>query len=372
MGATNSIRQTRSKYHHLDDVTVIEIVTKIKIIREEIKGRTAKMKALASEYGCSLNTLYRLARISLIEMCVWNYKSVSYETDHFELSADAAIYRRRVNRKKSLSNANKRHHCEPFVRSCLAYIKASKIHTIDEAVNTLRKDYSGMTVCTKTFYNWVNLGKIDGFSRKDLPRAPGWKTRPKNWKEYTAEDSRGKSILNRPDNINSREEFGHWEGDLVVGPKDGVNGAYITLLERQTRFFLMIKIKDKKSNTVLEALKRYKESHTMFSRMFKSITFDNGSEFCLWKEMESELGIQTWFGRPYHSCDRGSNENCNGLIRRFIKKGTDINTISEEETRKINIEINRKKRKLFQYSSAEACFNNALLKHGIPLTCVYA
>ena len=82
--------------------------------------------------------------------------------------------------------------------------------------------------------------------------------------------------------------------------------------------------------------------------MFRTITFDNGAEFSRWREMESELGITTYFGRPYHSCDRGSNENCNGLIRRFIKKGTDINKIDTKFSRQINKEINGKKRKMYQ------------------------
>ena len=206
--------------------------------------------------------------------------------------------------------------------------------------------------------------------RKDLPRAPGWKTKKKH-KEYTAKDSRGKSILERPEEINAREGFGHWEGDLVVGPRDGANGAYLTLLERTTRFYLMIPIKDKKAVTVLEALRDLRDRHPYFGRVFRTIAFDNGAEFSRWREMESELGITTYFGRPYHSCDRGSNENCNGLIRRFIRKGTDINKIDRKFSRQINMEINGKKRKLLGYESAEERFTNALVKHGIPYVSLY-
>ena len=109
----------------------------------------------------------------------------------------------------------------------------------------------------------------------------------------------------------------------------------------------MIPIKDKKAVTVLEALRYLRDRHPYFGKVFRTITFDNGAEFSRWREMESELGITTYFGRPYHSCDRGSNENCNGLIRRFIRKGTDINKIDRKFSRQINMEINGKKRKLF-------------------------
>ena len=371
MGAETIIRQKTIRYHHLDDIRVTEIITKVSLLRKSGSPRTEGMRRIAEESGCGINTIYRLARLSDVELKKWDIRKADYVTYHHEMSTDAAIYIRRRNRMASLANGSKISKCDAFIRSCLAYIRESRIHTIDEAVNTIGRNYTGKTVCTKTFYNWVNAGKIDGFARKDLPRAPGWKTRPKDWKEYTATDSRGKSILTRPETINSREEFGHWEGDLVVGPKDGINGAYITLVERMTRFYLMLPIRDKKSVTVLEALRDYKKSHPIFNQVFKSITFDNGSEFCLWREMESELGIETWFGRPYHSCDRGSNENCNGLIRRYIQKGTDINSVEAAQTRRINKEINAKRRRLLGYESAEACFSKALEKQGIPRTWMY-
>ena len=86
-----------------------------------------------------------------------------------------------------------------------------------------------------------------------------------------------------------------------------------------------------------------------FSEIFKSITFDNGNEFSRYRDMEVKPGTNTkrttiYFAHPYRSCERGSNENCNGLIRRFIKKGTDINNIPKEITVKINNQINQKKR----------------------------
>lgn len=102
-----------------------------------------------------------------------------------------------------------------------------------------------------------------------------------------------------------------------------------------------------------------------FSSIFKSITFDNGSEFARHKDIEKKPGSHlkrttVYFGRPYHSCDRASNENCNGFIRYFIKKGTDINTISRELSIDINNKINQKKRKLLGYLPAESLFLNEL------------
>lgn len=208
--------------------------------------------------------------------------------------SDAAINRRKVNKIKSFSNNQKINKVYDFINRCLEYIKASKLHTIDEAIHVIGKDYNGSKICTKTFYNYVNSGKTEELKRFNLLRALGWKTK-KKYKQYTAKDSRGTSVLERPESINSRAEFGHWEGDLVVGPRDGENGAYLTLIERQTRFYLMIPIKSKKSLTILNALKRYKRKNKTFSYMFKSITFDNGVEFSMWKQMELSLKYKNIF-----------------------------------------------------------------------------
>lgn len=364
------IRNTKNNFHHLTDTRVIEIITKVNCLRESGKSRVEGMKKIAFEEGCSLDTVYKIYRSSKVEFKDPNSNGTGYEIIRVEHSSDAAVNRRKVNKIRSLSNNQKADKALDFITRCLAYIKASKLHTIDEAVHVIGNGYSESKICTKTFYNYVNSGKIEELKRFNLPRALGWKTK-KKYKQYTAKDSRGASILERPENINSRAEFGHWEGDLVVGPRDGENGAYLTLIERQTRFYLMIPVKSKKSLTILNALKRYKRKNKAFSYMFKSITFDNGVEFSRWKQMESSLNIKTYFGRPYHSCDRGSNENCNGMIRRYIKKGTNINTIDKKETRKINVEINEKRRRIFNYESASMMFFKQLLKEGIEISTVY-
>ena len=84
----------------------------------------------------------------------------------------------------------------------------------------------------------------------DLPRRKAWKTREK-WKTYTDRKSRGTPVSERPAAVSLRKEFGHWEGDLVVGPKDGIRGAYLTLVERRTRFLVRIPVRSKKASDVL-------------------------------------------------------------------------------------------------------------------------
>lgn len=223
-----------------------------------------------------------------------------------------------------------------------------------------------VTVSTKTFYSYVHQGRTS-IKPIDLPRMVRRKTK-KNWKSYIPKRQKGTSITERPEYIKDREEFGHWEGDLVTGPRDGQNGAYLTLIERKTRFYYMIPISAKSSKQVyMQINKLHKFYGDNFKDIFKSITFDNGSEFSRWKDIEQkpkskEKRTTVYFGRPYHSCDRASNENCNGLIRYFIKKGTDINTIDKETTIDINNKINQKKRKILGYLSSEELFLNELAK----------
>ena len=123
----------------------------------------------------------------------------------------------------------------------------------------------------------------------------------------------------------------------------------------------MIPITSQSSKKVyMQINKLHKFYGDSFKEIFKSITFDNGSEFSRWRDMEIKPGTKErrttiYFGRPYHSCDRASNENCNGLIRYFIKKGTiDINN-----------KINQKKRKILGYLPAEQLFLEELAQIGI-------
>ncbi len=159
--------------------------------------------------------------------------------------------------------------------------------------------------------------------------------------------------------------------DLVTGPRDGQNDAYFTLIERKTRFYYMIPIKSKSSKRVYMVINLLNMFYgDSFKDIFKSITFDNGSEFAKYKNIEKkpdqkQQRTTVYFGIPYHSCDRASNENCNGLISYFVKKGTDVNTIPKEISIDINDKINNKKRKILGYLPAEQLFLDELQKIGV-------
>lgn len=137
----------------------------------------------------------------------------------------------------------------------------------------------------------------------------------------------------------------------------------------------MIPIKNKKSKTVYMAINKLYGKY--FKDVFKAITFDNGVEFSRFKDIEQkpgnkELKTKVYFAHPYASSECGSNERCNQLIRYFVSKGTNINTLSKEYIKMIQLGINDKKRKILDYKSAESLFKNELKAfNNLELTNLY-
>ena len=375
MNTINISQKTKNK--HLDFSHYEYIINSLIMFNASYSGKrsigkTQFIKNLALDVGTSVSNIYSIIKDATVSI------RDTHLNKHFELSALAAFQKRSKNHK--IPNNSKFDKATDFISLVENEIKSNKLSSIDETINYLiihqRDKINDMeTVSTKTFYNYVHQGKTS-IKPIDLPRMVRRKTK-KNWKTYIPKRQKGVSITERPESVDSREAFGHWEGDLVTGPRDGQNGAYLTLLERKTRFYYMIPISSKSSKKVyMQINKLHKFYGDSFKDIFKSITFDNGSEFSRWKDMEvnpntKEKRTKIYFGRPYHSCDRASNENCNGLIRYFIQKGTDINTIDKKTSIDINNKINQKKRKILGYLPAEKLFLDELAKLNVTENTIF-
>jgi len=171
---------------------------------------------------------------------------------------------------------------------------------------------------------------------------------------------RGKSIEERPQEVEKREEYGHWEMDCVVGKQGGSGAVLLVMSERKTREELIFKMPAKTQENVAETLDGLEHRYgTGFVEKFKTITVDNGSEFLDFKTLESscirpgEKRVEIYYAHPYSSRERGTNENTNKLIRRFIPKGADIGDYSEEEIKRIQHWINNYPRRIFGYKSTK-------------------
>lgn len=185
----------------------------------------------------------------------------------------------------------------------------------------------------------------------------------------------GESIEQRPEEIDEREEFGHWEGDTVYSGKGKrkTTRALLTLTERKTRKEIIIAIPNRKAETVvkaLDALER-KLGARRFRAIFKSITFDNGTEFAAAEELERSCvnkrlpRTKVYFCHPYSSWERGTNENTNGMIRRWFPKGTNFAAVTNAQIAQAENWINNYPRKILGYKSSEIVFRECLRELGI-------
>ena len=219
-------------------------------------------------------------------------------------------------------------------------------------------------VCAKTIYNLIDRGLVPGVSNESL-----WEKRKRRKSRKTLCCRRrkqavppGRSIENRPEQVDLRKEIGHWEIDLVVGGKGTGSAVLLTLTERKTRKEIIRKLKDKTQKAVIRAINGIERSmgSEAFCIAFKSITADNGSEFLDHEALERSIssGSRThiYYAHPYSSWERGSNENANRIIRRFIPKGCDISKYTRKQIQAIEDWINNYPRKILDFSTAEERF----------------
>ncbi len=212
-------------------------------------------------------------------------------------------------------------------------------------------------LCTKTVYNYIYGGNLAGVGEEELIYGARHKKRYRKIGKV-CKSRLSKSIEERPAAANERTEYGHWELDVVKGIK-WTKSCLLTFSERLTRQELIFKLSSctvEEVDRVLSELEiKYGE---FFSRIFKTITVDNGSEFLDWEKLEeSKLRPGTkrttmYYAHPYSSFERGTNENLNRMIRRFIPKGLDIGSVTLEAVKKAQNWINNYPRGIFGYKTA--------------------
>ncbi|WP_019412363.1 IS30 family transposase, partial [Paenisporosarcina sp. TG20] len=268
---------------------------KIAALHDEGKS----MQAIAHTVGCDKSTIYReLKRGTVTQMKSGRTMFETYFPDTAQ-----RIYeenRKSCGAKIKLDNAIE------FIQFAETKILEDK-WSPDAVCGFVERHslFNGAIVCTKTLYNYIELGFI-GVKNIDLPM----KVRLNTKKKRCRKNKRvlGRSIEERPDEVALREEFGHWEIDTVIGKKSQDN-VLLTITERKTRKEIIVKIEGKTSDAVSTAIKEIRNSYgSQFQNIFKTITADNGSEF-------AELGFtfdkektEVYFTHPYTSSERGTNE----------------------------------------------------------------
>ena len=183
---------------------------------------------------------------------------------------------------------------------------------------------------------FMNLRKQQPPSQRTM-RRPG----PKKWQG----DARGQikdmvSIRERPASVEDRAVPGHWEGDLLSGPQ---NSYIAPLVERHSRYVMLVKVANKNTQTVISAL--IKQSKKLPSELYKSLTWDRGKELTDHRQFTLATDIDVYFCDPRSPWQRGTNENTNGLLRQYFPKGSDFSKLTVEAVNRTVARINLRPRK---------------------------
>lgn len=241
------------------------------------------------------------------------------------------------------------HNCciPPLIKGrCLQYLKQEQWSPA-QISGYLRNE--GTHVSYETIYKWIRDDKQSGGSLYTHLRHKG-----KHRKRFVGVCPQIKhrvSIHERPEEANGKR-FGDWEMDTIIG-KDN-NGVIVTLVERSTNYMIMKRLKYGKNP--VELAKDVKYLLFPYRHLIKTITTDNGSEFCEHRAISKALGCPIYFTDPYSSWQKGCIENTNKLIRQYIPKGTDFKDVNAEELLEIQYKINRRPREKLNFSTPVTCF----------------
>jgi transposase, IS30 family len=217
-----------------------------------------------------------------------------------------------------------------------------------EQVSGFLKGTGLLSISHETIYLHVWRDKASGgVLWKRLRCAP--KRRRKRYGQY---DSRGrlagkKMISERPAAVEARQELGHWEMDTVMGDQASKH-CIVSLVERKTGYVIIGKLQDRTKEVVTARTTQLIRHHR---KLFKTITADNGTEFHDYKKIEQATGVPIYFANPYHSWERGTNENTNGLIRQYLPKRTSMRGVTQHRCNAIALKLNIRPRKRHGYKS---------------------
>ncbi len=226
-------------------------------------------------------------------------------------------------------------------------------HWSPEQISGYLKRWGLLSISYETIYRFVWEDRATGGRLYDHLRQ-----RPKRRrKRYGAYDSRGRlagkrAIAERPPGAENRSRVGHFEGDTVMGSSSDTH-CVLTLVDRKTGYVLIGKLT---SRTVADTNRKAIALIRDAGRTVRTITVDNGTEFHGHEDIEMRTGSRFYFATPYHSWERGTSENTNGLIRQYLPKRVTMKHVTQQDCDRIAARLNRRPRKRLRYRSPEECY----------------
>lgn len=325
-------------------------------------------KVIADTLECHISTIYREIKRGTYEHLNSDYTvEKRYSADLAQEKYEAGLQNRGVDLK-----IGKDYALADYIEEKIVEEDYSPDAVIGYLSRPEHRDKFQTHICTKTLYNYIDKGVFLRLTNKDLPVKCNKEKRSYHKVKRRKRALAGKSISERPKDIETREEFGHWEMDSVVGPQGTSKCTLIVLTERKTRNEYIFKAPDHTSNSVVRILNKLeKQWGKNFSKVFRTITVDNGTEFSDCKGMEKALRgrkrkrTDIYYCHPYSSWERASNENQNRFVRRKVRKGRNFDNKPQEEITAIQDWMNHYPRRMFQYRSSADLFREELEKLGL-------
>ena len=318
--------------------------------RHEIEVRLNKDKwsiyRIAKEMNRPFNTIKN--EIERGTVLLYGGKVKRYKAD-----TGYAVY---LDHRKECRRKYRRFETEGFLKYVEKQVAEEK-WSLDACVGNPGPFRKEETVCTRTLYRYVDLGLLS-IRNINLPEKLH-----RNTKHHAVRENKkklGKSIEERPETVDLREEFGHWEIDSVLGKQNENEPTVIALTERKYRETIWLKAKNHSSEAMDEVLDElFQTFGSKYREVFKTITADNGSEFANLSKLEGK-GIGIYFTHPYTSCEKGTVECHNRMLRRFIPKGTSIGKYTADQIHIFADFINGLPRKILNYHTPDELFEKEL------------
>ena len=317
-------------------------------------------KEIAKQIGVHISTIYREVkrgqyekRVKIQEFLGFRYKNVvKYSSDlaqqRFDLGQTSKGCPLKIGNDYKLAN---------YIEHRILRDRLSPLAVIGE----IRRNNLPFAskICVTTLYNYIRAGVFLGLSMSDLPM-PGKKR--KSHVHRAKRPPRGISVEQRPNEIQLRNEFGHWEMDCVCGP---TRPSLLVLTERKTRREIIFAMPDQTSASVARCLNRLERKFgKLFRHIFKTITVDNGSEFSDFNSLQRSIfrGKRTtvYYCHPYCSSERGSNERLNREIRRLIPKGTNLGKLTQSDVNAVEDWVNNYPRQVLGFATSKELFDEEI------------